>query len=390
MALFDAAGGLIEFRSYEGAFTALSGDATGATSVDIGASQSSAAPGVSLQRTSSGSWQLSGRSFGACNPDTPTGGNAVLISGRTAVRRAAAGGFPGSALRAAGGWQQPDPARRASCGRRRRRPSRASSRTASSRRWPKARPYCAPPRTMAPRAPSRCPRASPSRAPRRSTTATRSSANRRTATPATTYIVRYPQYTASYNQNRGTPELGELQPRGDAFRRRGSLRLLHHGSGAAGVISATHHRGLHRRGRLPRLRHRSRPPGALLRPHLGQPRQRVHLSIRQHRSAGRGPEPGPVGHVRELPRRRGAPQQPRGLHRHRRGRKQGHAEERGQGGHPGLHLESGRDHAARPGAREHPRLSRSRGHRGQHAERTRRAKCRLGRRTSRRWTRSRH
>ena len=84
MALLDAAGGLIEFRSYEGVFTALSGDATGATSVDIGAAQSSAAPGTSLQRTSSGNWQVSGRSFGACNPDTPTGGNAVVITGRTA------------------------------------------------------------------------------------------------------------------------------------------------------------------------------------------------------------------------------------------------------------------------------------------------------------------
>ena len=84
MALFDAVGGLIEFRSYEGVFTALSGDATSANSVDIGASQSSAAPGTSLQRTSSGTWQVSGRSFGACNPDTPTGGNAVFISGRTA------------------------------------------------------------------------------------------------------------------------------------------------------------------------------------------------------------------------------------------------------------------------------------------------------------------
>jgi len=82
MALFDAAGGLIEFRSYEGVITALSGDAAGATSVDIGESQTSAAPGTSLQRTSSGSWQVSGRSFGACNPDTPTGGNAVSISGR--------------------------------------------------------------------------------------------------------------------------------------------------------------------------------------------------------------------------------------------------------------------------------------------------------------------
>ena len=83
MALFDAAGALIEFRSYEGVFTALSGDAAGATSIDIGALQSSAAPGTSLQRTSSGAWQVSGRSFGACNPDTATGGNAVLISGRT-------------------------------------------------------------------------------------------------------------------------------------------------------------------------------------------------------------------------------------------------------------------------------------------------------------------
>ena len=85
LALFDEAGGLVEFLSYEGAFTAGSGPAEGAASTDIGVAQTSEAPGLSLQRTSSGAWQASGRSFGACNPDTPTGGNAVSISGRNAA-----------------------------------------------------------------------------------------------------------------------------------------------------------------------------------------------------------------------------------------------------------------------------------------------------------------
>ena len=52
------------------------------------------------------------------------------------------------------------------------------------------------------------------------------------------FIVRHEQFTASYNPNRGAPELGQLRPRRRALRRRRSLRLLHDGSGPAGLVHA--------------------------------------------------------------------------------------------------------------------------------------------------------
>ena len=134
------------------------------------------------------------------------------------------------------------------------------------------------------------------------------------------FIVRHEQFTASYNPNRGTPELGELRPRRRALRRRRPLRLLHDGSGPAGHVPAHHDRRLHRRRRVPRLRHRPRPHGALVRSHHGQPRQRAHLSVQQRRAAGGRHEPGAVGESRERSRRSRARAGPRGVHHHRRGR----------------------------------------------------------------------
>jgi hypothetical protein len=49
LSLIDASGALVEFLSYEGVFVATSGPAAGATSVDMGASQTNAAIGTSLQ-----------------------------------------------------------------------------------------------------------------------------------------------------------------------------------------------------------------------------------------------------------------------------------------------------------------------------------------------------
>lgn len=55
LALVDAGSSVIEFLSYEGSFTAVSGPATGMTSVDIGVSEPSSTPvGNSLQLTGSG------------------------------------------------------------------------------------------------------------------------------------------------------------------------------------------------------------------------------------------------------------------------------------------------------------------------------------------------
>jgi DNA/RNA endonuclease G (NUC1) len=85
MALFDSAGALIEFRSYEGTFTATSGPAVTATSVDIGASETSAPLGLSLQRNSSGVWVAARATFGECNAEEPTNtDNHISITGRTA------------------------------------------------------------------------------------------------------------------------------------------------------------------------------------------------------------------------------------------------------------------------------------------------------------------
>ena len=112
MALFDAAGGLIEFRSYEGVITALNGDAAGATSVDIGEAQASAAPGTSLQRTSSGSWQVSGRELRCLQSGYAHRWQCGVDQWPQRIRCALAGGIPGSAVRAAVGWQQPDASER--------------------------------------------------------------------------------------------------------------------------------------------------------------------------------------------------------------------------------------------------------------------------------------
>jgi DNA/RNA endonuclease G (NUC1) len=85
IALFDNAGGLIEFRSYEGTFAASNGPAAGVTSVDIGAEEATSTPvGLSLQRNSSGAWISAMATFGACNAEEPTNTeNSVILSGRT-------------------------------------------------------------------------------------------------------------------------------------------------------------------------------------------------------------------------------------------------------------------------------------------------------------------
>ncbi len=84
MALIDNTGALVEFLSYEGTFTATSGPAAGAVSVDIGASETNAPLGQSLQRTSNGSWVEAASTFGACNADGPAApANSIILTGRT-------------------------------------------------------------------------------------------------------------------------------------------------------------------------------------------------------------------------------------------------------------------------------------------------------------------
>jgi DNA/RNA endonuclease G (NUC1) len=84
LALLDNNGALVEFRSYEGTMTAASGPAAGAASADIGASEANAPIGLSLQRNSSGTWVAARATFGACNAEEPTNtDNRIVITGRT-------------------------------------------------------------------------------------------------------------------------------------------------------------------------------------------------------------------------------------------------------------------------------------------------------------------
>jgi len=69
LALSDATGALVEFLSYEGAFTAVGGPADGVASTDIGVAEGSSTPiGTSLQRQADGTWTGPAcASFGAPN-----------------------------------------------------------------------------------------------------------------------------------------------------------------------------------------------------------------------------------------------------------------------------------------------------------------------------------
>ena len=72
-ALVNAGGTVVEFLSYEGSFTATNGPAAGMTSTDVGVAETgTSAAGRSLQRAGNGTWYgPSASTFGACNPATP-------------------------------------------------------------------------------------------------------------------------------------------------------------------------------------------------------------------------------------------------------------------------------------------------------------------------------
>jgi DNA/RNA endonuclease G (NUC1) len=83
MALVNATGQLVEFLSYEGTFSASGGPADGRLSVDIGVSESgSGVAGTSLQRDANGVWALATSTFGTCNPTVTPPGNTISFSGR--------------------------------------------------------------------------------------------------------------------------------------------------------------------------------------------------------------------------------------------------------------------------------------------------------------------
>jgi DNA/RNA endonuclease G (NUC1) len=71
-ALVNDLGQVVEFLSYEGTLTATNGPAVGLTSTDIGASEATSTPiGLSLQRYTNDQWTLAAQTFGACNGATP-------------------------------------------------------------------------------------------------------------------------------------------------------------------------------------------------------------------------------------------------------------------------------------------------------------------------------
>lgn len=85
VALVDNTGKLVEFLSYEGAFTGVGGAANGVLSTDIGVSETSTTTvGFSLQRNGFGGWDApAANTFGGCNDEPPppyTGPTTVVIN----------------------------------------------------------------------------------------------------------------------------------------------------------------------------------------------------------------------------------------------------------------------------------------------------------------------
>jgi uncharacterized protein YjdB len=96
IALVDASSNVVEFISYEGAFAATNGPANGLTSVDIGVSESgTGAIGTSLQRDNgTGLWSAPSLStFGQCNTATTPVSNSISFTGRLASDPALPIGF---------------------------------------------------------------------------------------------------------------------------------------------------------------------------------------------------------------------------------------------------------------------------------------------------------
>jgi DNA/RNA endonuclease G (NUC1) len=87
-ALINKTGQVVEFLSYEGAFAAVNGPASGTTSTDIGVQEITSTPfGRSLQRNASGVWQAPATAnFGACNAGggTPLTNAGITFTGRDA------------------------------------------------------------------------------------------------------------------------------------------------------------------------------------------------------------------------------------------------------------------------------------------------------------------
>jgi len=206
-ALVDAAGAVIEFLSYEGTFAATNGPAAGTTSIDIGASQNSAPVGLSLQRDSSNHWQAATSSFGACNVDgqPPGSGNRISITGRLPTDPALPVGFEDqlfATVRDANNATVPTTITWTSD-----TPEIASIDARGVMRALAAGTAII--RATAADGVTTTAFSLPTRIAVASTTANYGNnaefGEPRDNDPSDDFIVRYPQYTASYNPNRGTP-----------------------------------------------------------------------------------------------------------------------------------------------------------------------------------------
>jgi endonuclease G len=96
VALVDAAGRVLEFISYEGTLSATDGPAAGQTAVDILAAQNASRVGLSLQRysDSDGKWFSAASTFGLCNGvRPPPGASTIAITGRAGSDPALPVGF---------------------------------------------------------------------------------------------------------------------------------------------------------------------------------------------------------------------------------------------------------------------------------------------------------
>lgn len=94
LALVNASGIVVEFLSYEGAFTATNGAANGQLSVDIGVAEELPPPaGQSLQKDGSGWYGPVTASFGTCNARPPAPASTITIFGRNAGDPALPVGF---------------------------------------------------------------------------------------------------------------------------------------------------------------------------------------------------------------------------------------------------------------------------------------------------------
>jgi DNA/RNA endonuclease G (NUC1)/PKD repeat protein len=206
-ALVDAGGQLVEFLSYEGTFTASNGPAAGVTSTDIVATQNSAPAAQSLQRNSSNAWQSAAASFGACNGEGDPGpiGNTISFTGRTPSEPALPVGFQDQLFATVRNssnvvvpttitWMSETPAIASI--------DSAGVMTALAAGTAIVRATAADGVTTATYS-------LPTRIAVASTTAEYAGnaefGEPQDADPSDDFIVRYPQYVASYNPNRGTP-----------------------------------------------------------------------------------------------------------------------------------------------------------------------------------------